>query len=339
MDILSEVLRVVRLSGAIHFRGEFTRPWAFTTSPPQLLAVRLNVPGGSVTPFHVFVDGRCWVTAQGIPPVRIEPGDVIIVPRADQHVLSSDAGLAPVPISSIYPQPSREQVTLLRHGGGGAAAHFMCGFLHSDLQFDPLLRALPGLICVRNRNGDLALETFDATGRREVAIESAAEAAWWRASLRYLIAEAAAPGAGNRAVLARLSESLFLEVLRWQLRHAAHGDGNWLAALHDPQVGRVLGLMHALPERGWTTDALAREAAMSRAALGKRFTALVGESPIHYLASWRMHLARRLLRETTLGLAEVSGRVGYESEAAFSRAFRRAVGMPPAAWRDARAAG
>ncbi|MGE0724422.1 MAG: helix-turn-helix domain-containing protein, partial [Alphaproteobacteria bacterium] len=137
---------------------------------------------------------------------------------------------------------------------------------------------------------------------------------------------------------ARLSELLFLEVLRWQLQTVTHGNGGWLAGLHDPQIGRVLGLLHALPARPWTVEELAREAAMSRAALAKRFVELIGQSPIHYLAGWRMHLARHLLRESTLAVAEVAGRVGYESEAAFNRAFRRLVGTPPAAWRHQRAA-
>ena len=145
------------------------------------------------------------------------------------------------------------------------------------------------------------------------------------------------PGPGNRAVLARLAESLFVEVLRWELLFAAQGDGGWLAGLHDPQIGRVLRLLHALPDRPWTVDELAKEAAISRAALAKRFVELFGQSPIHYLAGWRMHLARHMLRETTLGIGEIAGRVGYESEAAFNRAFRRFVGSPPATWRQAKA--
>jgi AraC family transcriptional regulator, alkane utilization regulator len=337
MDVLSEVLRVVRLSGAIHFCGHFTQPWAFSTSPPEMLAARLKVPGGSVTPFHVVVEGGCWVTAGKLAPIRIETGDVIIFPRGDQHVMASDPGIAPVPIRDIYSQPSAEQITVLKHGGGGPLARFICGFLHSDQQFNPLLKSLPAVLCVRARGGALALETWDDAARRVQPIEQRGEAEWWQASLRYLISETAAPGPGNRAVLARLAEALFVEVLRWQFRYAAQGYG-WLAGLHDPQVGRVLSLLHALPERPWTVDELAKEAAMSRAALAKRFVELVGQSPIQYLAGWRMHVARDLLRESTLGIGEIAGRVGYESEAAFNRAFRRLVGSPPATWRQVKAA-
>jgi AraC-like DNA-binding protein len=336
MDVLSEVLRIVRFSGAIHFLGEFTQPWAFSTSPPGLMAARLKAPEGSVTPFHVCTEGGCWVASGQLPSIRIEPGDVIIFPRGDQHVMASDLGLAPVPIKDIYPQPSKEQITVLKYGGGGQPARFICGYLQADQQFDPLIKSLPALLCVRARGGSLVFETLDHAGRRVQPIEYEREAEWWHASLRYLISETAQPGPGNRAVLARLAESLFVDVVRWQLRYAAQGHGGWLAGLHDPQVGRVLSLVHALPDRPWTVDELASEAAMSRAALAKRFVELVGQSPIQYLAGWRIHLARNLLRESTLGIGEIAGRVGYESEAAFNRAFRRFVGSPPATWRQAR---
>lgn len=335
MDVLSEVLSVVRLSGAIHFLAELTQPWAFSSSPPEILAARLKLPHGSVTPFHVFTEGGCWVSSGQLPPSRIETGDVIIFPRADQHVLASDPGLTPVPIKDIYSQPSMEQITVVKYGGGGRRARFICGFLHLDQQFDPLLNSLPDMLCVRERNGTLSLETLSEAGPRVLPVEHLQEVQWWHASLGYLISETAAPGAGHRAVLARLAESAFVQVLRWQLRYAAEGYGGWLAGLHDAQIGRVLTLLHASPDRPWTVDDLAKEAGMSRAALAKRFVELVGQSPIHYLTDWRMHLARHLLRETKFGLAEIAGRIGYESEAAFNRAFRRIVGSPPATWRQA----
>ena len=280
MDVLSEVLRVVRLSGAIHFRGEFTQPWAFSSSPPEMLAARLKLPEGSVTPFHVFVEGSCVVTSGKLPPIRIETGDVIIFPRGDQHVMASDPGIAPVPIKDIYSRSSTEEITVLRYGGSGPLARFICGYLHSDQQFDPLLKSLPALLWVRVRDNALTLETLDDAGRHVQSIERQQEAEWWQASLRYLISEAAAPGPGNRAVLARLAESLFVEVLRWQFRYVPQGHGGWLAGLHDPQVGRVLSLLHALPNRPWTVDELAKEVAISRAALAKRFVDVVGQSPI-----------------------------------------------------------
>ncbi|MBR1124364.1 AraC family transcriptional regulator [Bradyrhizobium lablabi] len=332
MDVLSEVLRVVRLSGAVHFIGEFSEPWAFETSPPQMAAARLKVPEGSVTPFHVCIEGRCTVVSGKLPAILIEADDVIVFPRGDQHVMAGEARIAPVPIHQIYSKPSAEQITVLKHGGGGQVSRFICGYLQSDQQFDPLLSSLPAVLCVRRRDGRLVLEAYDEGGVKVYAIEQPRELEWWSASVRFLIGETATPGPGNRAVLARLAESLFVELLRWLFQHSVRGHG-WLAGLHDPQVGRVLNLLHALPDRSWTVDELAREAGASRATLAKRFLELVGQSPIQYLASWRMHLARDLLRESSLGIGEIAGRIGYESEAAFNRAFRRAVGLPPAAWR------
>jgi AraC family transcriptional regulator, alkane utilization regulator len=338
LDVLSDVLRVVRLSGAIHFRGEFTRPWAFRTSTPEMSASNFNVREGSITPFHIFIDGSCWVTLSQFPPVRIETGDVIIFPRAGQHVMASDGDVEPVPISEIFPQPSLQRIVTACHGGGGERAQFICGFLHSDLQFDPLLRSLPSMLCIRERNDQLLLETMDDGGRRLEPVRRNGALEWWRASRRYLINEAAVPGPGNRAALARLTESLFVEVLRWQFQSAAAGHGGWLGGLHDPHIGRVLNLLHAHPDRAWTVNALAREAAVSRAVLARRFVALVGETPMQYLANWRMHLARHLLRDSTLGVSEIADRVGYDSDATFNRAFRRIVGSPPSAWRQAAAA-
>jgi AraC family transcriptional regulator, alkane utilization regulator len=334
MDVLSEVLRVVRLSGAIHFRGEFTQPWAFTGSPRQMLAERLGLKGASVTPFHIVTDGSCWVTPNDLPPTSMETGDVVIIPRGDQHTMASAPDVAPVSIRDIYPNVTRERIAVLKYGGGGECARFICGYLHSDQQFDPLLNSLPTLICVRTRNGALTLETLDRDGRRIQPVENHREAEWWQASLRYLISETDAPGPGNRAALARLAETLFVEVLRWQFRYAKQNHDGWLAGVQDAQIGRVISLIHALPHRPWTVDELAKEAAMSRSALAKRFVDLVGESPMQYLTGWRMHLARHLLRESKLGIGEIAGRVGYESDAAFNRAFRRLVGLPPALWRQ-----
>jgi AraC family transcriptional regulator, alkane utilization regulator len=337
MDVLSEVLRVVRLSGAIHFCAEFTRPWAILTSPPEMLASRL-VPGAeAVIPFHIATAGRCWLSWGNVQPIPIEVGDVVVFARGAQHVLASEPGVRPVLIKDIY-QPSTDEITILRHGGGGDESRFVCGFLHSDQRFGPLVDTMPALTCVRVRDGALLIEAFTDTGRYAEPITLDQDARWWNAAIDHLIGETAKPGPGNRAVLARLSELLFMEVVRWQLTYIGAGHSGWLAGLKDPHVGRVLSLLHAEPARAWTVEELAQRAGISRAALAKRFVELVGETPMQYLAGWRMHLARRQLRESTLGLAEISARVGYESEAAFSRAFRRLVGVPPASWRQANAA-
>jgi AraC-like DNA-binding protein len=334
VDVLSEVLRVVRLSGAIHFCAEFTRPWAIRTSPPEMLAGRL-IPGAEVViPFHIATAGRCWLSWGQVQPIPIEVGDVVVFARGAQHTLASEPDVTPVPIGSIY-RPSPGQITILRHGGGGDECRFVCGFLHSEQRFGPLLDAMPALTCVRVRDGVLRLEAFTDDGRYSEPVTLDQDPQWWTAAIAHLVSETAKPGPGNRAVLARLSELLFMEVVRWQLSYISEGHSGWLAGLNDAHVGRALSLLHAEPARPWTVDELAQQAGLSRAALAKRFVELVGETPMQYLAEWRMQLARRQLRESTLGLAEVAARVGYESEAAFSRAFRRLVGVPPATWRQA----
>jgi AraC-like DNA-binding protein len=333
MDVLSEVLRVVRLSGVVHFNAEFSAPWAIISSEPAALRTRLGAE--SVTPFHVFVGGHCLVRLDKLDPIRIQTGDVILLPRGDQHVMASDLSVQPVPTKNIYPGASSESIAVVKHGGGGESARFICGFLHSDQRFDPLLNSLPPALCVRTRIDGLMLETLGPDGWSAQQISNPHEAGLWQSSLQYLIRETAQPGPGNRAVLARLSEFLFMEVLRWQLRASTESSCGWLAGLHDPHVGRALQLMHSAPARAWSVQDLARLSALSRAALAKKFVELVGHPPMQYLAAWRMHLARSLLRESKLSIAEIAKRVGYESEAAFNRTFSRVVGAPPAAWRRA----
>lgn len=336
MDVLSEVLRVVRLSGAIHFCAEFTHPWAILSSPPEMLATRLFPGAEAVTPFHIATAGRCYLSWGTIAPIEFEAGDVVVFSRGSQHVLASRPGIHPVPIKDIY-RPSADRITVLQHGGGGEESRFICGFLRSDQRFAPLLDTMPSLTCIRVRNGALLIESYTDNDRYAAPIQLKEPPQFWEAAIAHLVREASGASYGNRALLARLAELLFMEVLRWQLIYLSSGNTGWLSGLNDPHVGRALSLMHGDPARGWTVDDLARESGVSRAALAKRFVELVGEPPMQYLTSWRMHLARSLLRESNIGIAQLALRVGYVSEAAFSRAFRRAVGVPPATWRDASA--
>lgn len=335
MDVLSEVLRVIRLSGAIHFVANFTGPWSVISSLPGMLAARLAPSAESITPFHVAVHGGCLLSWGTHPPIRFDAGDVVIFSRGVQHVLASDPGLTPVPVKDVY-KPSAGQIAAVEYGGGGKESRFICGYLHSDQLFSPLLDAMPAVICVRVRNGVPVVEAYTEGEAYAEPVTLDQDASWWRASIDHLIAEVTKPGQGNRAVLARLSELLFMEVVRWQLSYVSKGHGGWLAGLNDPYVGGALTLLHASPERPWTVQELAQQVAVSRSVLAKRFAELVGETPIQYLAGWRMHLARRLLREGTLSLAQIGSRVGYESEAAFNRAFRKQIGVPPGSWRRSR---
>jgi AraC-like DNA-binding protein len=217
---------------------------------------------------------------------------------------------------------------VLQHGGGGDESRFICGFLHSEQRFGPLLDAMPTLTCVRVRDGTIVLEAYTDTNRYADPVRLDEPPHWWQAAIAHVVSEATRSGPGNRAVLSRLSELLFMEVLRWQLTYISQGHSGWLAGLMDDHVGRALAVLHGDPARAWTVEDLATSAGISRAALAKKFADLIGETPMQYLAGWRMHLARRMLRESSIGIAELAARVGYESEAAFSRAFRPTVGIP-----------
>ena len=334
MDVLSDVLRVVRLSGAVFFTAEFTSPWAVQSPPSDSLAAMILPDAECVSLFHVLVEGNCWVECRDHPPVRMEAGDVIIFPHGDQHDMSSSKGRKATSLLSLLPDRRSPDLLQLTHGGGGDSSRFICGYLHCDQRFNPLIGALPTILIVRSRDGYVAVEAVDQEGQRPSNVVPAAEK-WLTGTLRYAISEARSARPGSVTMLGRLTELMFVEILRQYMQQLPDGQTGWLAGLNDAQVGKALRLMHEDPAKSWTVEALARSAAISRSALAQRFTDLIGSSPMHYLASWRIQLARQMLRNGTQSIPDVAARVGYESEAAFNRAFKRFVGTPPAAWRRA----
>jgi AraC-like DNA-binding protein len=334
MDVLSDVLRVVRLSGAVFFTAEFTSPWALQSPPSDSLAAMIFPDAECVSLFHVLVEGECWIECEGHPPVRMESGDVIIFPHGDQHDMSSRKGTKATPLGRLLPHRRSQDLLQLTHGGGGDISRFVCGYLHCDQRFNPLIGALPTILLVRNRDGYVAVEAVDRDGKKPSNVVPASET-WLAGTLRYAISETKSARPGNITMLGRLTELMFVEILRQYMQQLPQGHTGWLAGLNDPQVGNALKLMHANPAKPWTVEELARCAAISRSALAQRFTDLIGSSPMHYLAAWRIQLARQMLRDGTYSIPDVAARVGYESEAAFNRAFKRFVGVPPAAWRRA----
>jgi len=334
MDVLSDVLRVVRLSGAVFFTAEFTTPWAVQSPSSDSLAAMVLPEAECVSIFHVLVEGECWTECRNHPAVHMESGDVIIFPHGDQHVMGSRRGAKAVPIASLLPRGQSRDLPQFSHGGGGNVSRFICGYLHCDQRFNPLIGALPTILLLRSRDGYVAVEAVASDGKRPSNVVPAAET-WLTSTLRYTINEARAARPGGVTMLGRLTELMFVEILRQYMEQLPEGQTGWLAGLNDPQVGKTLRLMHEDPARSWTVEELARSAAVSRSALAQRFTDLIGSSPMLYLAGWRIQLARQMLREGAHSIPDVAARVGYESEAAFSRAFKRFVGAPPAAWRRA----
>jgi AraC family transcriptional regulator, alkane utilization regulator len=331
MDVLSDVLRVVRLTGAVFFAAEFTSPWAIESPAARHFASHIMPRAECFTIFHVLAEGRCWVKVKDNAPLQMAAGDILVVPQGDEHVMGSDLALKPTPMRVLVPQMPWPGMPPIVHGGGGETARFVCGYLHCDQKFNPLFSALPRLLCVRSHADGLMLRSAGTDIRSSDRPVPFHAGMLLNTTLYYLIKEA--QSSSNQLMLARLTELMFVEVLRHYMEELAPDQKGWLAGLKDPYVNRAITVLHAQPARAWTVENLARDAGVSRSALADRFTELIGESPMRYLANWRIHLAKQLLCEGDHTLAEVAESVGYESEYAFNRAFKRQVGKPPASWR------
>ncbi|HUK24195.1 MAG TPA: AraC family transcriptional regulator [Terriglobales bacterium] len=332
MDILSDVLRVVRLSGAVFFTAEFSSPWALDSPSPKLLASIVMPDAECVVLFHILTDGECFILCKNHPPVKMEAGDVIIFAHGEPHTMCSHPEAKATPMDAVFSQGSPDATPQVAFGGGGGKSRFICGYLNCDQRFNPLVAALPTMLVVRSSNDYAAVEAIDQNGTHPTRVPQGA-GSWLSTTLKFTIHEARAARPGNAAMLSRLTELMFVEILRQYMQQLPAGQCGWLAGLNDVHVGKALRLMHANPARDWTVSELAREAAISRSALAERFTRLIGESPMRYLARWRVQLAKQMLRDGDSSMAEIATRVGYESEAAFNRAFKRSAGSPPAAWR------
>ncbi len=315
MDALSDVLRAVRLTGAIFFDIRASEPWVAETPPGEAIVGTMFPGSEHLISYHVITQGHCWACVPGEPPMELEAGDIIVLPHGDTHVLSSTPGLRRTPDMSLYRIPKDGQLPISISMGDSQEthAHFVCGFLGCDARpYNPLLTALPRVIRVSDHvSGALA------------------------AYVQFALAESNGPRLGGQAVLGRLSELMFVDVVRRYLETLPPDRTDWLAGLRDPFVGRALGALHRNPAREWTIETLARKVGLSRSALAERFTQFVGQPPMQYLTNWRMQLAANHLLSGTESIAVIANRVGYESEAAFSRAFKKAVGKPPSQWRRA----
>jgi AraC-like DNA-binding protein len=311
--LLDDALEQLRLGGAIFFRSELTEPFAFE-STPSALADMLHPGAERVILFHIVARGTCWVAGDDGERRWAETGDVIVLPYGDHHVIGGASPATCVPITELIDPLPWRNLPAIRHGGGGAPVDLVCGYLVSDDPlFDPAMRVFPSAFVVRMRG--------------------TAAAGWVQASVTYAATENVPSSDSPNAISTRLPELVLVEVLRQHLASAPAVEHGWLAALHDPVLAPALAALHADPARRWTVADLASEVAVSRSALDERFRQVLGRSPIRYLTEWRMHLAEELLDTTELGVVPIARRVGYESEEAFSRAFKREHGASPARWR------
>jgi AraC-like DNA-binding protein len=321
MDAFSEILSGVKLNGAVYFSAEFSAPWCFSSPPSASLAALLAPAAPHLVIYHLLIDGRALVELANRQSIELEPGDVVILPHGDPHHMTSGKGVTATPqTSAILSKVKSRDLSPMQAGGGGDAARFVCGYMACDPYISrPILTGLPPVFKVNIRT--------DRSGQ------------WLENSILHLVEEAASGGVGSAAMLAKLSEALFVDTLRRYVVSLPEQQVGWLAGTRDPIVGKSLGLLHSRVAHPWTIANLASEVGISRSALVERFTRYLAEPPMTYLTRWRLQLAARSLETTPRGVAEIAGAVGYESEAAFNRAFKREFGQPPGRYRRHHKAG
>ena len=322
-DALSDVLSAVHLSGSVFFDVTAKSPWVAEAPPAAQIANQITPGAQYAIEYHVVARGSCWISLvgdNGFGPVKLEEGDIAVIPQGDPHAVSSAPGMRAEPNLEIHrrPQDANALPFALRTGGDGLSdAHLICGFFTCDARpFNPLLDLLPRFIRFGHDSSQASHSLLDQF-------------------IRFATTEMGNKRAGRQSVLNRLSELLFIEVIRWHMDQVADaGSTGWLAGLRDPLVGRALTLLHGQAAHPWTLEELASQSGASRSALADRFAHLVGCPPIQYLTQWRMQLAAKRLTDRSVKVSLVASEVGYESEAAFSRAFKKFVGQSPGQWRS-----
>jgi len=314
MDAMSEVLKVVKLDGAVFYNAEFSSPWSFHSPSSRLMARYLAPAADHVIIYHLLIEGRGFARLEDGQRLPLEPGDIIVFPHGDPHFVENGPHVKAQDDRKELERMLSGSLKLVRMGGGGEVTKFVCGYMACDLRLaQVLLAGLPPVFKVNIRN--------DAAGR------------WLENSIRFSVTETDGAVAGSEAVLAKLSEALFVETLRRYIAVLPEQQAGWLAGARDSEVGKALALMHRDPARPWTIADLAREVGISRSVLAERFRHYLNEPPMSYLTRWRLQLGAQMLSSTSHSVAQIASKVGYESEPAFNRAFKREFGLPPARFR------
>jgi len=315
MDVLSEVLKVVKLQSAVFYNGEFSAPWSLRSPPSRTIAPYLAPEAEHVIIFHLLTEGRASVRLEDGHHAVLGPGEIVVFPHGDPHIIENGSPADTVDLSQELDRILGQGLKASRMGGGGDLTRFVCGYMVCDPRLSQVfLSGLPPLFKVRIRD--------DASG------------GWLENSIRFSVNQAGMHHAGGEAVLARLSEVLIVETLRRYIGSLPPEQTGWLAGARDSEVGRALALMHRNPAHPWTLAKLAGEVSVSRSVLAERFRHYLNESPIAYLTRWRLQLGGQMLSSTSYSVARIAAEVGYESEAAFNRAFKREFTIPPARFRS-----
>jgi len=320
MDVLSEVLSAVRLDGALFFNAEFSAPWCMRSSGAEGIARLLPSPGLHVIPFHFLTDGRAYASLEDGERVELNAGDIVVLPGGDSHMLGNGCHRNPVDSFKAFAKNVAEGLKLVRFGGGGEVTRFVCGYMACDPRLcDVFLAGLPRIL--------------------KVPVAAGPSGEWIENSIRFSVDASSGSEAGTSLVVGKLSEVLFVETLRTYIGALPKEQTGWLAGLRDPLLARALALLHRNPARAWSVEVLAKEVGLSRTRLAERFRHFLGMSPIAYLTDWRMKLAAEALEKTHRNIAEVALDVGYNSEAAFNRPFKRVYSRPPAQFRQKQKSG
>jgi len=315
MDVLSEVLNMVKLQGAMFYHGEFSSPWSLCSPASSTVAPYLARGARHVIIYHLLTEGRASARLVNGERIDLNAGDLVIFPHGDEHIIENGPSTKPVDLVKELARLVADGVKLSRLGGGGEVTRFICGYMTCEPQLSQVfLSGLPSLFKVSIRN--------DPSGR------------WLESSIRFSVNEADASRAGGEAVLAKLSEVLFVETLRRYIAHLPAEQTGWLAGARDSEVGKTLALIHRSPAHPWTIASLAKEVGVSRSVLAERFRHYLEEPPMAYLTRWRLQLGAQMLASTSYPVAQIASEVGYESEAAFNRAFKREFTAPPARYRS-----
>jgi AraC-like DNA-binding protein len=313
MDTLSEILRSVRLKGGVFLDARFTSPWS-VLSGLTVEEMRAFMPEPEeICGLHYVIEGSLFCEVEGEPMLEVKAGELLLLPRNDDHILSSAPGQAPRDARDLMQPGPRGGLARLHFGGGGVSTHLVCGYLGNEERRTPLISTLPRML--------------------KVGVAEGASRDWVESSVRYGAQQLSQGLLASSSVMARLSELLFVEAVRAYSETLSEREQGWLSGLKDQHVGRALALIHDRLNHDWTADELARQVGVSRSVLAERFTATVGAPPMRYVTQSRMQLAKELLRQGRRSIPQIAVDVGYEAEAAFNRAFKREVGSPPAAWR------
>lgn len=313
-ELLSDLLGSMHLSGVVLFSVVFREPWGLVSPAARELSKMLPFHTEHIIPFHIIAEGGCWLELRDSETVWMEAGDAVLLPYGDIHVLHGREAAVNTPAQQLLPPPPWPDILRVKHGGGGGLTHIVCGFVQCDeLLFHPVLRHLPALMHV-------------SPGR-------VPDDEWLASTIRHTAQEASRADSGRRSMLPRLTELMFVEILRQHMQGLSTDEVGWFAAVNDPVVGTALKWLHTAPLEDWSVDRLARCVGVSRTVLAVRFKHFLNMPPMHYLTRWRLQLAAQRLKATDAPMKGIAGQAGYESEAAFSRAFKRHFGFSPADWR------